>query len=109
METTVGKVAGILLLTLGAILPMAMLFRMNTLLGRKPAPRPAQVALWIALNGVLPVALILAGMRLLSTRVAASSGLRIANDAAWLASAVLAVLIVATGRLSRRTDGRDGR
>ena len=42
--------AGIHLLTIGVIFPMVMLFRINSILGRKPAPRPGRVGMLLALN-----------------------------------------------------------
>ena len=79
--------AGIVLLIIGVIFPMAMLFQMNSVLSRKPAPRPSQVGMLLALNGVLPVALIISGLMLLSDRFAASPALRAALIATWIASA----------------------
>ena len=66
--------AGILLLIIGVIFPMAMLFQMNSVLSRKPAPRPSRVGMLLALNGVLPVALIISGLMLLSDRFCGITG-----------------------------------
>ena len=67
--------AGILLLIIGVILPMAMLFWINSVLSRKPAPQPGRVGMLLTLNGVLPVALVTTGLALLSAQMAASPAL----------------------------------
>ena len=73
--------AGILLLIIGVIFPMVMLFQMNSVLSRKPAARGrAGVGMLLALNGVLPVALIISGLMLLAVRFAASPALRAGVD-----------------------------
>ncbi len=61
--------AGILLLLIGLAFPMGMLFWLNGRLSRKPAPRPREIGLLLAFNGVLPVSLILAGLGLLSAAI----------------------------------------
>ena len=94
--------AGILLLIAGVILPMAMLFRMNSILSRKPAPRPSRVGMLLALNGVLPVALVISGLMLLSASMMASAALRIVVIATWLASATLIFLFLVSGRIGER-------
>ena len=86
--------AGILLLIIGVIFPMAMLFQMNSVLSRKPAPRPSRVGMLLALNGVLPVALVLSGLMLLSARFSASPALRAAMIATWVTSAALLIVLV---------------
>ncbi len=83
-----------------------MLFWLNGRLSRKPPPRPAQVGLLLAFNGVLPVGLILLGLGLLSPRLWVSSVLRTASLAALIAAAVL---LIAMGVLARRNGGDDGR
>jgi uncharacterized membrane protein (GlpM family) len=96
--------AGILLLIIGVIFPMAMLFQMNSVLSRKPAPRPSRVGMLLALNGVLPVALIISGLMLLSDRFATSAALRAALIATWVASAALLIVVV----IGRGTGGEKG-
>ena len=96
--------AGILLLIIGVIFPMAMLFQMNSVLSRKPAPRPSRVGMLLALNGVLPVALIISGLMLLSDRFATSPALRAALIATWVASAALLIVVV----IGRGTGGEKG-
>jgi hypothetical protein len=100
-------VAGILLLVGGFVAPLALLFWLNGRLNRKPAPRPGVVGLLLALNGVLPVALIISGLGLLSARVAASPALHIVSMAAWLAAAIVVVVLV-VGVAVRRSGGQDG-
>ena len=100
--------AGILLLIIGVIFPMAMLFQMNNVLSRKPAPRPSQVGMLLALNGVLPVALIISGLMLLSDRFAASPALRAALIATWVASAALLIVLVIGRGAGAEKGGGDG-
>jgi uncharacterized membrane protein (GlpM family) len=104
----VRTLAGILLLIIGVIFPMAMLFQMNSVLSRKPAPRPSRVGMLLALNGVLPVALIISGLMLLSDRFATSPALRAALIATWVASAALLILLVIGRGAGRGKRGDDG-
>jgi hypothetical protein len=104
----VRTLAGILLLIIGVIFPMAMLFQMNSVLSRKPAPRPSRVGMLLALNGVLPVALIISGLMLLSDRFAASPALRAALIATWIASAALLIAVVIGRGAGAEKGGGDG-
>jgi hypothetical protein len=105
----VKTLAGILLLCLGVIFPMAMLFQMNRVLSRKPAPRPSRVGMLLALNGVLPVALIISGLMLLSTSFSASPALRVALIATWVASlALLIALSIGKGAGGEKGGGDGG-
>ena len=88
---------------------MAMLFRVNSVLSRKPAPRPSQVGMLLTLNGVLPVALVISGLMLLSARFSVSPVLRAALIATWLASAALIVILLIGKGAGRRKGGDDGR
>ena len=99
--------AGILLLVGGFVVPMAMLVWLSGRLSRQPALRPIQVGLLLALNGVLPVALIISGLALISARVGASPVLRIVMASTWLASAVLLVILIAVAAV-RRPGSTDG-
>ena len=99
--------AGILLLIIGVIFPMAMLFQMNSVLSRKPAPRPGRVGMLLALNGVLPVALIISGLMLLSARFSAAPALRAAMIATWVASLALLIILVIGKGAGRRKGGGD--
>jgi hypothetical protein len=103
----VRTLAGILLLVIGVIFPMAMLFRMNSVLRRKPAPRPSQVGMLLALNGVLPVALVISGLMLISVDFSASPVLHVAAIATWLATMALLIVMV-IGRGAGRVKGGDG-
>jgi hypothetical protein len=100
--------AGILLLTVGVIFPMAMLFRINSILRRKPAPRPGRVGMMVALNGVLPVALVISGLMLLSDRFVVSPALRAAMIATWLASVVLVIVLLLGRGAGQGKGGDDG-
>jgi len=104
----VRTLAGILLLIIGVIFPMAMLFRMNSVLSRKPAPRPSRVGMLLALNGVLPVALIISGLMMISARFSASPALRAALIATWVASLVLLIVLVIGRGAGGEKGGGDG-
>ena len=62
-------VAGILVLMIGVIYPIAVLLWLNARLRRQPALGPQQLGSVLAFNGVLPIALIGLGLGLLSPRV----------------------------------------
>ena len=62
----------------------------------------------LALNGVLPVALIISGLMLLAVRFAASPALRAALIATWVASAALLIILVIGRGADRRKGGDDG-
>ena len=100
--------AGILVLIIGVILPMAMLFQLNSVLSRKPGPRPSQVGMLLALNGVLPVALVISGLMLLSARFSASPALRVAAIATWVASVALLIVLLIGRGAAREKGGDDG-
>jgi uncharacterized membrane protein (GlpM family) len=104
----VRALAGILLLIIGVIFPMAMLFQMNSVLSRKPVPRPSRVGMLLALNGVLPVALVLSGLMLLSARFSASPALGAAMIATWVTSAALLIVLVIGRGAGRGKGGDDG-
>ncbi|MCX7670570.1 MAG: hypothetical protein N2439_10925 [Anaerolineae bacterium] len=91
-------VAGILLLAAGVIFPLALLLWLSSRLSRPPALAPRRVGLWLAFNFVLPVGLVLWGLRLLSPRVAASAVLHDAAVAALIAAGLLAVVLALDGR-----------
>ena len=101
--------AGILLLIIGVIFPMAMLFWMNGVLSRKPAPQPRRVGMLLTLNGVLPVALVTTGLAMLSAHMAASPALRVVMIATWLTSVALVIVLVVSRGTVRGESGDDDR
>ena len=101
-------VAGILMLISGVIFPLAMVPWLNMRLGRQPALRPNQVGLVLALNGVLPVALITSGLALMSPRFWASEALRVVMLAAWLAAVTVLVGLFVMQVLARRQMAQRG-
>jgi len=103
----VRTLAGILLLIIGVIFPMAMLFWMNSVLSRKPAPQPSRVGMLLALNGVLPVALVTTGLAMLSARMAGAPALQVVVLATWLTSVALVIILVIGGRAGRGEKGDD--
>jgi hypothetical protein len=105
----VRTVAGILVIVVGVVFPMAMVLWLSVRLGRKPSMRPGQVGLVLALNGVLPIALIASAVALLSPRLAATPWMPVALSVAWVA-ALSIVLVLLVGRITTgrgaRADGR---
>lgn len=95
-------VAGILLLAAGVLFPLALLIWLSNRLGRSPALAPRRVGMWLALNFLLPVGLVLWGLRLIAPRVAASAVLQSAGTAALLAAALLALGLAAEALRHRR-------
>jgi hypothetical protein len=77
-------------------------------LSRKPTPRPSRVGMLLALNGVLPLALIISGLMLLSDRFATSPALRAALIATWVASAALLIVVVIGRDAGGEKGGGDG-
>ncbi len=98
-------VAGILVLIAGVIFPMAMVVWLSMRLGRKPALRPPQVGLVLALNGVLPVALVTSGLALLMPHLWAMDTLRYAVVAAW-AAVVMVLIALVVMRLAARSTAK---
>lgn len=97
--------AGILLLIGGIAFPMGLLFWLNNRLGRQPGLGSLRVGLLLALNGVLPVGLILGGLALLSPRFGATPAVQTAIGAALAATVVIGLalgwLASARGRSER--------
>lgn len=100
-------VAGILILVAGTVFPLGMLAWLNRLFRRKPGPQPAQVGLLLALNGVLPVGMILLGLGLMSAQLWDIRPLRWAMLAAWLATAILLIALAISAAI-RRARGAHG-
>ncbi len=101
-------VAGILVLIAGVIFPMAMVAWLSMRLGRKPALRQPQVGLVLALNGVLPVALVTSGLALLMPHLWASGVLRYAVAVAWAAVVMVLTGLVVMRLAARRTGQVQG-
>jgi len=97
--------AGILVLLIGISFPMGMLVWLNGRMRRKPALQPRQVGMLLALNGILPLGLILSGLWLLSPPFGASPAVRVAIIASGLAVFALLAGLWWTGRSSCRTGG----
>jgi hypothetical protein len=84
--------AGIILLIIGVIYPMATLFWLNGRLRRQPQPTPQRLGLLMTFNFVLPVGLVALGVGLLSAQLWASVSFRWAL--ALVGVFLLALLIV---------------
>jgi hypothetical protein len=61
-------IAGTLLLVSAMVFPMGMLWWLNDRVKRRPKLRPRQIGMLLALNGILPVGLVVFGVGLLSAR-----------------------------------------
>lgn len=100
-------VGGILLLVAGVVFPMALVAWLSSRLNRQPRPAPRQIGLVLALNGLLPVGLVLLGLGLMAPQLWAMVWLRWAALAAWLAVGVVVVALIVSGRTGPGR-GRDG-
>lgn len=100
-------VGGILLLVAGVIFPMAMVAWLSSRLNRRPRPTSRQIGLALALNGLLPVGLVLLGLGLMAPQLWALVWLRLAALAAWLAVGAVIVALIVSGRTGPGR-GQDG-
>jgi uncharacterized membrane protein len=102
-------VAGILVLLVGVAFPMGMLVWLNGRMRRQPALQPRQVGMLLALNGILPVGLVLVGFWLIYPPFGASPAARVAIVASGLAVLALLVALWWSSRSSRQTGGPNAR
>jgi uncharacterized membrane protein len=100
-------VVGIIVLLAGVAFPMAMLLWLNGRMKRQPALAANQVGMLLALNLILPLGLVLAGLWLISPPFGASMAFKAAIIAAGLAILVLLVALGWSGRSVRRNGGPD--
>ena len=95
------KLLGILILTAGVILPMALAGWLAFRLNRKPPLASRKVGLTLAFNGVLPAGLVLLGLGLMSPDFWTLTWVRVAAYAALgAAGLILLVLIIPVGKRS---------
>jgi uncharacterized membrane protein len=99
--------AGIVLLLIGIAFPMGMLVWLNRRMKRKPLLTSTRTGMLLALNGILPLGLVLAGFWLLSPAFGASTPFRAAMSAVGLAVLALVVGPWWTGRVERRSRDPD--
>lgn len=99
-------VAGILLVVGGMIFPMGLVAWLNSRLNRAPRPASRQVGLALALNGLLPVALVTLGLGLISERLWALIWLRGVAFVTGSASGIVLVALLVTTLMRRRDNGR---
>lgn len=99
-------VAGILLIVAGMIFPMGLMAWLNGRLNRAPLPSPRQVGLILALNGLLPVGLVLWGLGLLSARLWGLFWLRGVLAAVWAGAALVVAALMILAVHGRKHDGR---
>ena len=96
---------GILVLLIGIAFPMGMLVWLNGRLRRQPSLQPRQVGLLLALNAILPLGLVLAGLWLIYPPFGASLVFKAVIVVSGLAVLTLLVVLWWTGRSSRRRGG----
>lgn len=101
-------VAGILLLVIGIIFPMGMLAWLSSRFSRRPRPPAARVGLLLALNGLLPLAVVLAGLGLMMPQLWEASWLPVALAATGTGAAGVLVALIFTGRGSSTGGGNGG-
>jgi hypothetical protein len=102
-------VVGILLLLVSLSFPMGMLVWLNSRMRRQPHLDARQVGILLALNGILPVGLILVGLGLMSPRFGSTAGVRVAVAACAFAVVVLLVGLCWTGRAAKRAGDSNRR
>jgi len=95
------RLLGILILTAGVILPMALAGWLAFRLNRKPPLASRRVGLILALNGVLPVGLVLLGLGLMSPAFWSRTWVPAATYVALGAAGLIFLLLV----LARRWPG----
>jgi hypothetical protein len=94
--------AGILILIIGVAFPMGMLVWLNGRMRRPPSLQPRQVGMLLALNGILPLGLVLTGLWLIYPPFGASLAFKAVLIAAGLAALVLLVGLWWIGRAGER-------
>jgi hypothetical protein len=97
---------GILVLLIGVGFPMGMLVWLNGRMRRQPALQPRQVGLLLALNGILPLGLILTGFWMIHPPFGTSLAFKVVIVVSWLAVLVLLVGLWWMGQTARRSGGR---
>jgi hypothetical protein len=98
---------GITVLLVGVAFPMGMLVWLNGRMRRQPALPSAQVGMLLALNGILPLGLVLAGLWLIAPPFGASTAFKAAIVAAGLAVLALLGGLWWTGQQVRQRGGPD--
>lgn len=98
----VRTLAGIIAVSLGAVLPIATLVWLNGRLRRKPILQPRQVGIILALNGIVPVTFVALGLGMLSARVWNTLTFRVVIAVFVLASLALAAALWRLGGTASR-------
>jgi hypothetical protein len=97
--------AGILILIIGVAFPMVMLVWLNSRMRRQPGLQPRQVGMLLALNGILPLGLVLTGLWLIHPPFGASLVFKTVLLACGLAVLALLVGLWWTRRAAGRVGG----
>jgi hypothetical protein len=100
---------GILVLLIGVAFPMGMLVWLNGRMRRQPPLQPRQVGMLLALNGILPLGLVLGGLWLIHPPFGTGMAVKAAVIASALAVVILLVGLWWAGRAARQTGGRNAR
>jgi hypothetical protein len=98
---------GIAVLLAGIAFPMGMLIWLNGRMKQQPALASRQTGLLLALNGILPLGLVLGGLWLIRPAVGASTAFKAAIIAVGLAVFALLVSLWWIGRDVRPGGGQD--
>jgi hypothetical protein len=86
-----------------------MLVWLNGRMRRQPPLQPRQVGLLLALNGILPLGLVLGGLWLIHPPFGTGMAVKAAVIASALAVVILLVGLWWTGRAARQKGGRNAR
>jgi hypothetical protein len=100
---------GILVLLIGVAFPMGMLVWLNGRLRRQPPLQPVQVGMLLALNGILPLGLVLVGLGLIYPPFGSGLAFKVVIFASGLAVLILLVGLWWIGRAVRRRGGPNAR
>jgi hypothetical protein len=100
---------GILVLLIGVAFPMGMLVWLNGRLRQQPALQPRQVGMLLALNGILPLGLVIIGLWLVYPPFGTSMAIKATVIVSALAVLVLLAGLWWAGRAARRKGERHAR
>jgi hypothetical protein len=102
-------IGGILLVVLGIAFPMGTLIWLSGRMGGQPSLTSRQIGLILALNGILPVALITLGVGLLTGKLWSSLEFKVVLMASSFATVVVIAVLWRTTKSFARAGNRDGR
>jgi hypothetical protein len=101
-------ISGIILVVIGVVFPMGTLFWLNGRMDKQPRLVSRQVGLILALNGIVPVALITLGVGLLMGKLWTSLEFKVVLMVSSLAAVSVIAALWGTTRRVGRTGNRNG-